>query len=197
MNPPMRVAETSSVGYPPGMTSNSAIRARLERLPPFLRRAVSAVFGPALDLPDDAKAWPLIRDMLKQLHLFAPVHMVFFAALGLPVARLIPASAACDPKVVQLARITFLVLYEILGVPLLTMLSAFAVRRRFRDPYTRHSAKISLILLMTVFAGVLWSAAAAFMREDARMREFGVQVLRCAYDGTQPSILSSGLSASR
>jgi hypothetical protein len=179
------------------VTSNSTLRARLDRLPPFAARAVRAVFGPALELPDDAKAWPLIRDMLKQLHLFAPVHMVFLAALGLAVARLIPVSAACDPKVIQLARITFLVLYEILGVPLLTGLAAFAVRRRFRDPYTRHSAKVSLILLMTVFAGVLWSAAAAFMREDARMRDFGVQVLRCAYDGTQPAILSSGLSASR
>lgn len=171
--------------------TNSALRAKLDRLPPPAARAVRAVFGPALELPDDAKAWPLIRGMLGQVHLFAPVHMVVFAALGLAVARNIPLSAACDPKVLQLARLTVLVLYEILAVPLLTLLSAFAVRRRFRDPYTRHSAKVALVLLMTVFAAVISSGAAAFLREDARMRHFGGEVLRCAYDGTPPAEISA------
>jgi hypothetical protein len=180
-----------SSGYPAGMTSNSALRAKLDRLQPTLASAARAVIGPALDLPDDAKSWPLIRETLKQLYLFAPVHAVLFATLGLPLARLVPVSAACDPKVIQMARLTFLVLYEVLAVPLLTLLSAFAVRRRFRDPYTRHSAKIALGLLMAVFAGVLWSAAASFMREDARLRGFGAEVLRCAYDGTPPSEIVS------
>ena len=173
------------------VTSNSKLRANLDRLPPFAARAARAVFGPALDLPDDTKPWPLIREMLKQVHLFAPVHTVLFAVLGLPLARLIPVCAACDPKVVEVARLTFLVLYEVLAVPVLTLLSAFAVRRRFRDPYTRHSAKIALVLLMTVFAGVIWSAAAAFMRQDASLRGFGGEVLRCAYDGTPPAEIVS------
>ena len=124
--------------------------------------------------------------LLKQLHLFAPVHAVLFAAFGAALLPRIPLSAACEPRILGLARLTALALYEIFGVPLLTLAAAFAVRRRFRDPAAARAARVALVLLMAVFAWTAYSAAAAFLRQDARLRGFGVEVLRCAYDGTPP-----------
>lgn len=173
------------------MTRNSALRARLDRLPSLPRRAALALLGPALDLPDDARAGPLILGTLKQAHLFAPVHAVLFAALGAAFMGRIPVSAACEPQIAGLARMSLFALYEIIGVPLLTLAAAFAVRRRFRDPYAAHAARLALILLTAAFAGIAWSAAASYRAQDPRLRRFGVQVLRCAYDGTPPSETAS------
>lgn len=169
------------------MISNSALRARIDRLPSLPRRAARAALGPALDLPDDAKTGPLLLGVLKQLHLFAPVHALAFAVIGGVAMRRLPVSSACDPQIAGLARLSVFALYEILGVPLLTLAAAFAVRRRFRDPYTLHAARVALVLLTAVFAWIGWSAASSFLKEDARLRAFGVEVVRCAFDGTAPS----------
>jgi hypothetical protein len=168
------------------MPRNSALRARIDRLPPPARRAVRAVLGPSLDLSDDVNAEALVIRLLKQLYLFAPVHAVAFAVLGGVLLRQLPLSPVCDPQIVQLARVTIFALYEIVGVPLLTLAAAFAVRRRFLDPYTLHAARVSLVLLMSVFAWILWSAASSFRAQSPALRAFGVEILRCAYDGTAP-----------
>jgi len=173
------------------VTRNSALRARIDRLPPLPRRAVRALIGPSLDLPDDANADALLWRIAAQLHLFAPVHAVAFAVLGGVLLRQVPMSAACDPQINQLARITVLALYELAAVPLLTLAAAYAVRGRFRDPYTRHAARVSLGLLMAVFAYMFWSAAASYRAQNERLRAFGGEILRCAYDGTPPRQLSS------
>lgn len=143
--------------------------------------------GPALDLPDDAKVRPLIVGTLKQAHLFAPFHALLFAALGGFLIRWVPVSAACEAQTAGLARLTLFSLYEILGVPLLTLAAGLASRKRFRDPYTAHAARVALVLMTLTFAGIAFSAAASFRRQDPRLRRFGVEVLRCAYDGTPPS----------
>lgn len=170
------------------MIRNSALRARIDGLPALPRRAARALFGPALELPDDADGDVIVWRLATQLHLFAPVHAVAFAVLGGVLLRQIPMSSACDPQIVHLARITILALYEIACVPLLTLAAAFAVRGRFRDPYARHAARVSLALLMGVFLWMFWSAASGFLRQDARLRAFGGEILRCAYDGTPPSV---------
>jgi len=168
------------------MPSNSKLRTAIDRLPPPLNLAGRAVFGPALDLPDGTKPWPIMLAATKQIHLFAPFHAILLTLLGALLARRIPLSASCDPRIATLARIIGLTLYTILGVPLLTLAASFAVRRRFRDPYTRHSAQVALVLLMTVFAAVAFSAAKAFMSQPARVKIFAGEVLRCGYDGTPP-----------
>ena len=173
------------------MTRNSALRARIDRLPPLPRRAARAVLGPSLDLPDGVDAEVIVWRLAKQLHLFAPVHAVAFAVLGGVALRRLPMSGACDAQIVQLARITILALYEIACVPLLTLAASFAVRGRFRDPYTRHAARVSLVLLMGVFAWMFGSAALSYRRQNAQLRAFGREILRCAYDGTPPPQLSS------
>ncbi|HXT01495.1 MAG TPA: hypothetical protein VN915_12535 [Elusimicrobiota bacterium] len=172
------------------MTPNSVFRARIDRLPSLPRRAARAILGPSLDLPDGAHAEGIVVRIARQLHLFAPVHAVAFAVLGGVLLRQVPVSSACDPQVAQLARVTILALYEIAGVPLLTLAAAFAVRRRFRDPYTRHAARVSLALLLGAQAWILGSAAASYRRQNAELRTFGAEVLRCAYDGTPPPQLS-------
>jgi hypothetical protein len=168
------------------MPSNSKLRISIDRLPAPLNVAVRAVFGPALDLPDGTKPWPMILTSLKQVHLFSPLHAIVLTFLGAALARRIPLSAACDPRIASLARIVWLTLYVILGMPLLTLAASFAVRRRFRDPYTSHSALVALVLLMTVFAAVAFSATKAFLAQPARVRTFAGEVLRCGYDGTPP-----------
>ena len=169
------------------MGSNSELRARIERLPSWPRRALTAILGPALDRPDDAKAGPLIAVMAKQLYLSPPVHAVLFAAIGVKLIGHFPVSSACEPKIAGLAQMSLLVLYELLAVPALMLLTAILVRKRFRDPYAAHAARASLILMILTFAGIACSAAASFMKQDARLRRFGVEVLHCAYDGTPPS----------
>ena len=159
--------------------SNSELRAKIDRMPPLARRAARAVIGPALELPDEAKAGPMLLRTLKQAHLFAPVHAVLFAALGAALLRRIPVSAGCEPGLAGLARLTLFTVYEILGVPLLTLAAAFAVRRRFRDPYTRHAARVALVLITAAFGGIAWSAAWSFRPWDARTRGFAVEILRC------------------
>jgi hypothetical protein len=168
------------------MEKRSVVRARIGLLPSPLRRAVLAFFGPALDLPDDAKIWPLLREMLKQLHLFSPVHAVLFAALGPLIARTIPLSATCEPRMVHLARLILLTLYEVTGVPLLTLASGLAVRRYFRDPYTRHAATIALVMMMLTFVAINASALASFLKMDPRMSAFAVSVVRCAFGAPAP-----------
>ncbi|HEX4048414.1 MAG TPA: hypothetical protein VH309_11295 [Elusimicrobiota bacterium] len=167
--------------------SNSTLRERLDRLPPLPRRAARALIGPALDLPDDAKVGPLILGTLKQAYLFAPFHALLFAALGGVLIRWVPISAACEAQTAGLARLTLFALYEILGVPLLTLAAGFASRGRFRDPYAAHAARVALVLMTATFAAIACSAAASFRRQDPRLRRFGAEVLRCAYDGTPPS----------
>ena len=169
------------------MTPDSPLRARIDRLPSLPRRALRALLGPALDFPAGAGTQPIVWGILKQLHLFAPVHAVAFSVLGGFALRPLRVSPACDPQIAHLARLTIFALYEIAGVPLLTLAAAFAVRRRFRDPYTRHSARVALVLLMAVYAWIIWSAASGFLKQDARLRAFGGEVVRCAYDGTPPA----------
>lgn len=173
------------------MTPNSRLRARIDRLPALPRRVIRAVLGPGLDRPDDADGDVVVWRLARQLHLFAPVHAIAFAVLGGVLLRQIPLSPACDPQILGLARITILAAYEIGVVPLLTLASAFAVRRRFRDPYTRHAARVSLALQMAVFAWMFGSAVSSYRRQDARLRAFGAEILRCAYDGTPPSRIAS------
>jgi hypothetical protein len=174
------------------MTRNSALRDRIDRLPAPFKRAARVVLGPSLDLPDDTNPEALLRRLLKQLYLFSPVHALAFAVAGGMLVRRLPLSPACDPHVNQLARVTILLIYEIAAVPLLTAAAAFAVRRRFRDPYTRHAARVSFTLLMAVFAWLFFSAADSYRRQNDRLRTFGGEVLRCAYDGTPPPQLSAG-----
>lgn len=174
------------------MTSNSALRARIDRLPPLLRRAVRAVLGPSLDLPEGANVDAVVWRLLKQLHLFAPVHAVAFAVIGGVLLRRLPLSPACDPQVAQLARVTIFAIYEIAVVPLLSLASAFAVRRRFRDPYTRHAARVALVLLIAVQCWILCLAAGAYRAQTPGLRAFGGEILRCAYDGTPPPALEAG-----
>ena len=171
------------------MIANSTLRARIDRLPPLPRRAVRALIGPSLELPDDANGDVIVWRLATQLHLFAPVHAVAFAVLGGVLLRQIPMSPACDPQIDQLARITILALYEIFVVPLLTLAAAYAVRGRFRDPYTRHAARVSLALLTAVFAFMFGSAVRSYRSQNERLRTFGVEILRCAYDGTPPSVM--------
>jgi hypothetical protein len=144
-----------------------------------------------LDRPDDANGDVIVWRLVKQLHLFAPVHALAFSVVGGILLRQIPLSRECDPRILGLARITILVAYEVAVVPLLTLASAFAVRGRFRDAVTRHAALVSLILQMAVFAWMLGSAISSYRRQDERLRAFGAEILRCAYDGTPPSQIAS------
>lgn len=121
--------------------------------------------------------------LLRQFHLFAPVHMAVLVALGPLLARALPASASCEADMVGIARLTALLLYEVLAVPPLTLAAGLAARRRFRDPSARRVGTAALVLTMLVLAGADAYAVLAYFRQDPRVREFTVTVLKCAFAG--------------
>jgi hypothetical protein len=112
--------------------------------------------------------------------------LAVFTVLCVAVVKLIPVSAACEPRMIQLARLTMLVLYEVAVVPPLTLISALSVRRFFRDPYSRHAADVSLVLLMALLFWILCRTAASFTGTGARMRGVAIEVLNCAYGPAAP-----------